>query len=93
MKTTTGGNGSRTIYADTSSIKKLGDLIYVWELQDYLEPQTLTDGSTFNSMVTKQKVGCDEVKATVIVYESYSSNMGRGRLLDSFSAKEIGGGS
>ena len=90
VETGTTGYGSRTMYADTSSIKKVGDLIYVWQLQDYLEPKTMPDGRTISSMVSKHKVGCDEVKAMAIVYESYSSNMGRGILVDSFSAKEIG---
>ena len=90
-ETATSYDGSRTMYADTSSIKKVGDLIYVWELQDYLEPKTMLDGRTISSMVTKKKVDCDELKAMAIVYEGYSSNMGRGTLVDSFSAKQASG--
>tara|TARA_A200000113_G_scaffold224825_1_gene243739 strand:- start:2247 stop:2669 length:423 start_codon:yes stop_codon:yes gene_type:complete len=91
VETATSYDGSRTTYADTSSIKKVGDLIYVWELQDYLEPKTMLDGRTISSMVTKKKVGCDELKAMAIVYEGYSSNMGRGTLVDSFSSKQASG--
>ena len=90
-ETATSYDGSRTMYADRSSIKKVGDLIYVWELQDYLEPKTMSDGRTISSMVTKKKVDCDELKAMAIVYEGYSSNMGRGTLVDSFSAKQASG--
>jgi hypothetical protein len=79
-----------TIYIDTNSIQKKGNLIYVWELQDYLEPKSIGSGITMSSSVTKYKIGCDELKSMPVVYEIYSSNMGRGRLVDSYSAKSSG---
>ena len=38
----------------------------------------------------KVKIDCDEFKSMPVIYESYSSNMGRGRLLSSASASSIG---
>ena len=64
-----------TEYFEVDSIKKINDIIFIWSLTDYKEPQKNGNLSTkYYSMYD-----CIEKKYKVLSIIEYKTNMGKGR--------------
>ena len=64
-----------TEYLELDSVRKINDIIFIWSLKDYKEPQKNGNLSTkYYSMYD-----CNKMKYKVLSIIEYKTNMGRGR--------------
>lgn len=75
--TKVGVEDESTIYTDTSTIRKKGDLIKIWSLYDFKEAKNMS-GKTYLSMEKQYEIDCAKglARAMYIIY--YAQKMGGG---------------
>jgi len=75
--TKVGEDDESTVYTDTSTIRKKGDLIKIWSLYDFKKAQNMS-GKTYLSMETQYEFDCvkGQTRPTYIIY--YADKMGGG---------------
>jgi hypothetical protein len=75
--TKVGVEDESTIYTDTSTIRKKGDLIKIWSLYDFKEAKNMS-GKTYLSMEKQYEIDCAKglTRAMYIIY--YAQKMGGG---------------
>ncbi len=77
------------MYLDKSTIRKSGEITKIWELADYFEVQTATDGSKYKSAKVRWAFNCLEETMTAIAMTQYSGSMGADDVVWSNTRKEI----
>ena len=74
------------MYIESNSIRKNGNSVLFWSLQDYKQKNELGD----LSMKLKQEINCKEETIKIISLVSYSRNMGLGNVnLSGNASREI----
>ena len=74
------------MYIESNSIRKNGNSVLFWSLQDYKQKNELGD----LSMKLKQEINCKEETIKIISIVSYSKNMGLGNVnLSGNASREI----
>jgi hypothetical protein len=76
------GNDKVTAYADSSSIRKKGNLVKIWSLFDFKAENTLSDGSPYLSVMRETEFNCKDHVQHMLSYSIHSGNMAKGRVLD-----------
>lgn len=74
-------NASFSLYADSSSIRKEGNIAKVSFLADYKEPQVKSTHphlKPYLSIQSQTEFDCKERKSRVLLVAAYPENMGRG---------------
>lgn len=79
MKVVSTSNEDTDIYIELNSIRKNGNSVLFWHLQDYKQKNELGD----LSMKLKQEINCKEETIKTIALVSYSGNMGSGNVTTS----------
>ena len=69
-------DSSSTWYYDKKTVFKVGGFIYFWQLTDY---KKIVDGE--GSVITHSMVNCDTYEMRWIIVASYSSHMGKGKIV------------
>jgi len=64
-------------YIDYETIKENNGYLYFWQLDDYLEPLSDSDGPRFSSILM-YKVDCDSLSYKRLTATFYSGQMGKG---------------
>ena len=82
-----------TNYADFSTIKKAGDKVKMWTMQDYktMQIEEMATILKFLSMKVQKEYDCQNETVSVLAYFWYSSNMGEGQTV-LFSTKRSDSG-
>ena len=77
-----GGNDQvgMTAYVDPGSIRRKGDLVKMWQLNDFKSVQTREDNS-FLSTKKQREFSCAEERTRVLAATQFSGNMGRGTVV------------
>ena len=76
-----------TIYMETDTIRRKGDLVKVWELLDYNTTQGEA-GLPHLSVKVQFEYDCAEERHRVLAIRQYSDNMGRGKVVLSNSDED-----
>jgi hypothetical protein len=66
-----------TVYVDTESIHRNGDIVTLWALFDYMTIQSIVGGPWLSSK-TRREYDCVEEKVRLIGYMTFTGNMGSG---------------
>ena len=69
-----------TLYVDTATIQRNGNLVRIWDLQDFLEPQTV-DGQIYLSEKTQIEFDCEAKKARVLATIDCAGRMCNGKVV------------
>lgn len=75
-----GGNESQTVYADLSSIHKIGTGVKMWSMLD-LQVADTTTGKPYLSMKMQNEFDCELEQYRFISSSNHSGNMGEGELV------------
>jgi hypothetical protein len=73
-------DGNVTVYADLATIRKVGDRVKMWILIDY---KTAQAGNPYMSIRGQSEFDCKRERMRSLFLSFYSSNMGRGHVVDS----------
>jgi len=77
-----GGNDQigMTTYADPSTIRRKGDLVKMWQLNDFKTVQTV-EGNSFLSTKKQREFNCAEERTRILAATQFSGNMGTGEVV------------
>lgn len=83
-----GSNETTTIYVDSSTVKKAGNMAKMWHLTDYKKPHK-DMGEPYMSMKDEDEYDCKEAKWRRRASSQHSGNMGSGKVVysDSFTTR------
>ena len=73
-------DGGYNIYADPATVSRSGDLVKMWELNDYKTAQVSAGGSRFLSSRAQIEYDCKESRMRQLFFTQYSENMGEGKI-------------
>lgn len=70
-------------YADTSSIRRKGDIVRLWSLFDFKAENTYNDGSLYASIMRETEFNCKDGLQRMVAFSVHSGKMGKGMMIDS----------
>jgi hypothetical protein len=81
-----GGNAQTgiTVYLDPDTIRRKGDLVKMWSLDDYKAVRTV-EGTSFFSSKRQTLFDCVEERHRILAFTNFSGNMGDGKVVFSDS--------
>jgi hypothetical protein len=75
-----------TVYVDTESIQRNGDIVTLWALFDYMTIQSIVGGPWLSSK-TRREYDCVEERGRLVGYMTFTGNMGSGEAVYSNSSQ------
>lgn len=75
-----------TVYVDTESIQRNGDIVTLWALFDYVTIQSIVGGPWLSSK-TRREYDCVEARVRLVGYMTFTGNMGSGEAVYSNSSQ------
>ena len=75
-----------TVYIDTESIHRNGDIVTLWALFDYRTIQSIVGGPWLSSK-TRREYDCVKEQARLVGYMTFTGNMGSGEAVYSNSTQ------
>lgn len=85
--TRAGHNDDSIAYVDLSTIRKHGDLVKMWYLDDFKKPQIDDKGDKYLSSKGQGEYDCKEEQLRTLAYLWFSDNMEKGELVHSGPSK------
>ena len=84
-----GSNETTSIYVDTSTIKRVGNLATMWHLTDFKIPNKDMGDAYYSSTRDQFEYDCKEAKSRRRASSQHSSNMGKGKVVysDTYTSK------
>ena len=74
-------DGSFTNYVDPQSIRRNGNKVKLWSLNDFKSGKVLSNNKTYLSTVARQEFDCFEDTVRIIDAYFYSGKMGKGDIV------------
>jgi hypothetical protein len=78
-------DGNITFYADPTTIRKNGEMVRMWVLQDYLTAQS---GRHYLSAKSQSEYDCKKKYVRPISISLHSGNMGSGEIIEISTARD-----
>ena len=75
-----------TVYVDTDSIQRNGNIVTLWALFDYMTIQSIVGGPWLSSK-TRREYACVEERARLVGYMTFTGNLGSGETVYSNSSQ------
>ena len=75
-------NEKLVAFADSSSIRKKGNILKVLSLFDFKTENLLSDGEPYNSIIRETEFNCKENLQRMISFSIHSGRMGKGKVLE-----------
>ena len=75
-----------TVYIDTDSIHRYGDIVTLWALFDYMTIQSIVGGPWLSSK-TRREYDCVAERGRLVGYMTFTGNMGSGEAVYSNSSQ------
>jgi hypothetical protein len=72
--------GGYTVYVDSDTIRRKGNLVRMWSLNDFKTVQQLTTGSIL-SFKMQGEYDCADMRGRMLTVTTYSDNMGAGKVV------------
>ncbi len=79
-----------TIYIDSETISRNGELVELWFLFDYKRRRRLDNGEYYLSMKRHYQYNCASEYSRLLATTFFLSNMGKGHVLDHFFKEDHG---
>jgi hypothetical protein len=79
-----GGSDAHTIYADSDTIRRNGNLVKMWTLLDFKTIHT-AGGTSYLSQKQQLEYDCAEEQLRSLAYYWYSGQIGTGKIVDSYA--------
>ncbi len=76
-------NDKVVTYADTSSIRRKGNIVRLWSMFDFKAENTYTDGTVYLSVMRETEYNCKDNLQRMVAFTIHSGKMGKGRMIDS----------
>ena len=76
-------NEAVTIYADTATIRRAGNMAQMWDLTDFRTGKVLSGDKRSLSFRKEQEYDCDKQQARILYISWHSGNMGGGEIIGS----------
>jgi len=70
-------------YADTSTVRRKGNIVKLWSLFDFKEESVYRDGSQYLSIMRETEFNCKDGLQRMVAFSIHSGKMGKGRMIDS----------
>ena len=83
-------SANATIYIDSETISRNGELVELWFLFDYKRPRRLDNDVYYLSMKRHYQYDCASEYSRLLATTFFLSNMGKGHVLDHFGIKDHG---
>lgn len=80
-----GDSTNKTFYADPESIRKVGDMVKMWDLLDYQSVPINYQGKSILSAKSQNEYNCKDGESRMLYYSFHSANMGGGVTIVSYS--------
>jgi hypothetical protein len=74
-------DGTLTVYAIPSSIRKVGSKAKIWTLGDYKVAKDSGMGNQYRSTKSQEEYDCKEEQGRTLYLAFYSENMGEGEII------------
>ena len=84
-RVTESADGDMTAYIDYGTIKKKGNKVKMWQLQDYKAVKESAGGKRYLSSVTRFEYDCEEEVVRQLDFYWYSGNMRQGEIVVSIT--------
>jgi len=72
-----GGNPNSDLYVDSSTIRKNGNMVKMWDMTDFKSTR-VGGGLSYLSIKTQHEFDCKDQKARILSFTWYSKNKGNG---------------
>ena len=82
-----GGGDSSTVYVDLTTIRRSGNMVKMWSLNDFKSVQDIGHGRPFMSLTSQNEYDCKEERSRQLYFTSHTEKMGNGAI--AFSSTEI----
>jgi len=79
--TRSGSSDSDIIYVDKATIRRIGNLVKMWDLTDYKTAQKTVDGKSFLSDKGLSEFDCKEGRKRILAFSLLSGQMGNGKVI------------
>jgi len=76
-------NDKVVTYADTSSVRRKGNIVRLWSLFDFKAESAYSDGSAYMSIMRETEFNCKDNLQRMVAFSIHSGRMGKGRMIDS----------
>ncbi|TAK71575.1 MAG: hypothetical protein EPO19_04670 [Betaproteobacteria bacterium] len=76
-------NEAVTIYADTATVRRAGNMAQMWDLTDFRTGKALSGDKRSLSFRKEQEYDCSGQRARILYISWHSENMGTGEILGS----------
>ena len=83
-RVTESADGDMTAYIDYGTIKKKGNKVKMWHLQDYKAVQESAEGKGYLSGASYHEYDCEEETRKMLDLYLYSGNIGDGEITNSY---------
>jgi hypothetical protein len=69
------------VYANRATIRRSGNLVKIWEIENYTAPQVITTGVSFLSSKAQAEYDCTEERLRYLFQAQFSEAMGTGNVV------------
>lgn len=76
-------NEAATIYADTATIRRAGNIAYMWDLTDFRTGRVLSAEKRSFSLKKEQEYDCAKQRGRILYISWHAGNMGGGEIIGS----------
>jgi hypothetical protein len=70
-----------SLYVDSDTIHRRGEVVDMWALYDYKDLQTRMSGDSYSSRKVRSEYNCTEKVKRLMDVEEYSGQMGNGKVV------------
>ena len=81
-----GGNETTAIYADPATIRKMGNMVKMWHLLDYMNTRGIEGFKPYISVKVQDEYDCKQERTRTLAISLHSGNMGEGEVLGTSTA-------
>jgi surface-adhesin protein E len=81
-------NMAMTVYADPDTIRRKGDLVKMWDLQDFKTARPAKANESYLSSKNQSEYDCSEKRRRTLAFTWFSGHMGKGDVVYSDSDED-----
>jgi hypothetical protein len=70
-----------SLYVDPDTIRRRGDVVDMWALYDYKDPQPRRSGDSYSSRKVQSEYNCTHKVRRMLRVEEFSGHMGNGKVV------------
>ncbi len=83
-----GSHDVGVVYADRATIRKKGNFIEMWRMENYFEIQVNSEGKKYKSSKIFDRFDCNNETYGIVSFSQHSGEYGRGETVFSYTPKK-----